>query len=447
MERIGLAGLTLHDTDVEGLEGLRRALDASPARCARELADELAASELVLIATCNRVEVVYARESGHRPGPPDRARLIGGLESLGALVSARTPRTASAGNGAANRLWIRAGRDAVHHLLRVACSLDSLVVGEAQIQGQVRDAFERARAMGLVGDALAPVFEAALQVGKQVRSETSLARHPVSVVSLGVQHLAERLGSSERPERAERRPRIALLGAGHMGELAAHALADHGLELVLVANRTLARAEVLAAKAGARAMELDAFRRELPALDGLVSATGAPEVVLDAAALNALARRSESNEAPFVAVDLAVPKDLEPTEADGLEVVGLDHLRALAERNRRQREEAARAAETLVERKLEALDAKAANKRIADVVARTLEESTDLFEHELERVLGGKLAHLDERSRRTVERWARSTFGRLAHAPVRAIKELSASLARQTGAPPEELGDADRRTG
>ncbi len=169
MERVAVAGLSLHQTDVEGLERVKRALAALEQPAAKALADHLGASEAVLLSTCNRMEFVFARENGQAPAREDRAALatvlgLGGADGLG------------------QRLFLHTGRSAARHLFRVAASLDSLVLGEDQILAQVRAAYAEAHPQGLTGRMLGALFEQAIQLGKRVRTRTELARHATHVL-------------------------------------------------------------------------------------------------------------------------------------------------------------------------------------------------------------------------------------------------------------------------
>jgi glutamyl-tRNA reductase len=404
MERVAVAGLSLHQTDVEGLEHAKRGLTALEAPAAKALADRLGASEAVLISTCNRLELVFARENGHAPTSADRAALA---EALGLESS----------SAEAARFFLHTGRSAARHLFRVTASLDSLVLGEDQILSQVRGAYAEARALGLTGRILSLLFEQAIQLGKRVRTGTDLSRHPVSVVSLGVAHVLERLNGL--PD-----ARIAVIGAGATGAHAARALSAAGRPPAFIVNRSPARARELADEVGARVLALDALRAGAEPLDALVSATSAPLAVLDAAALRRLAGRTRGGRR-FVAADLALPRDLEPCDDPRLDVIDLETLRARAEENRKKRAAAAAEAELLVEEHVAQLFRERAVDEVTGSFSPIAEEARETFELELARLCEGRLAHLAERDRAAVERWARATFGRLAHVPFRALKRMA----------------------
>jgi len=406
MERIAVAGLSLHETDVAGLERLQRPSAAQVENFTRDMADTLGASELVFLATCNRIEVVYAREVGHSPCPADLDLIAGQLG-----VPADDPLRP--------RMHHRCGRDAAHHLFRVAASLDSVVVGEDQILVQVREAFARSERIGLSGRLLGTLFEHAFQLGKQVRTDTDLARRPVSVVSLGVAAITRRFHDAA--------PRIALVGAGGMAELFVRSARDVGLSIELVVNRSRERAGAVAATCAARAMPLDEFVKAHERVDVIVAATAAPGFVVERRALLELAARTPLGR-PLLAVDLAVPRDIEPVDHPSIEIVDLEQLRGMAAENRALRAASAAQAEVLVERKLEAFVGRATRHALDSALADLRDESTSVFEHELAHLFTGRLAQLDDEERRLVERWARTAFGRVTHVPISAIKRMAADM-------------------
>ena len=415
MERIGIAGLSLHETDVRGLERLDRPTPENLGARTREIADEIAASEVVLIATCNRIELVFAREVGHLPCRAD-------VEALATCMGL------AENDELRGEMHLRGGRDAVRYLFRVASSLDSLVVGEDQILGQVREAFEASRAMGMTGALLGSLFEQALHVGKSVRTETELSRHPVSVVSLGLAAVAARFPDGP--------PRLALVGTGHMAEIAARGAGRMGLPVALVAGRSPERTVTLAQEAGARAVDLDHFRSAAEPVDALISATSAPGHVLDAATLKRLADCAPSGR-PLLGVDLAVPRDLEPA-GPSVEIIDLDALRSLADANRSRRAEAATRAEALVESQVALFACKNSARVVSSALAELRSETEEILERELDSLFVENLHGLDERQRRAIERWARTAFGRLSHPPISAIKRLAKGMSSPGAGADEE---------
>jgi glutamyl-tRNA reductase len=404
MERIAVAGLSLHETDVAGLERLARPTPEHIDDFTRDLADALGASELVYLATCNRVEVVYARELGHEPCADD-LELVADQFGL------------ARGDGLRARMHHWRGREAVRHVFRVAASLDSVVVGEDQILVQVRDAFARSESIGLCDRLLGTLFEHAFQLGKQVRTDTDLARRPISVVSLGVSAITQRFDTA--------RPRIALVGAGTMAELFVRNARVAELGIDFVANRSRERARKLADACGARAIGLAELASAGVAVDVVVAATSAPGYVVDRQALLALASRTPLRRA-LLAIDLAVPRDIEPVEHESVELVDLDRLRGIADENRALRSASAAAAQELVERKLEAFESRTTRRALDRALSEVHSESSHVFERELAQLFTGRLAQLDDEERRLIERWARTAFGRVTHVPISALKRMAA---------------------
>jgi glutamyl-tRNA reductase len=340
----------------------------------------------------------------------------------------------------AERLALRKAEEAIHHLFRVAGSLDSLMVGEDQILHQVREAYGRASDVGLVGSLLGPLFHHALSVGKQVRSETDLARHPVSVVNLAVHALQD----DGRPEKQ----RLAVLGAGEMGALLVRALSAAGLAPAYVVNRSVARAEPLARACGGEALSLEDFRRGAHPVDAIVAATSAPGHVLDADLLRRLAAATPSGEV-LLGVDLAVPRDLPDVDEERCRILDLDDLRAVAARHKALRAQAAAAAEQLVERKVVVFTRRFREEAAAPLVSEVRQAGEELLQRELAGLLGGRLSHLPDADRRAVERWARATFGRLMHMPTAALKRLAFEMGRGEAflvdGTPDEGGPSDPR--
>jgi len=364
---------------------------------AAELASEL--GEAVVLSTCNRTEVYLAG------GEPEQVReeleRRSGLD-LGPLLAR----------------WDEG--EVVAHLFRVAAGLDSLVPGESQILGQVREAYEAARTRGATGTLLNRLFEDALRAGKRVRTEAKLHELPESVAASAVELGARALAGVEGR-------RALLFGAGKMSELAARDLQARGAEVV-VASRTLESAQDLAERVGGRAAAFDAVAVELPAADLVISATRCPYPILHAEAVR-------PREKPLVLVDVAVPRDLDPAigELDGCTLFDIDALgEGLVGRDDEIREaeaivaeEAARFAEW--RRSRDAADA------IRDLRAR----AEEIRAEELARA-GARLAELSPRERETVETLTAQIVNKLLHAPTVRAKETGSEPLRDLFALREE---------
>src|SRR3954449_8725829 len=356
---------------------------------AAELAEAL--GEAVVLSTCNRTEVYLAG------GDPERARRElerrSGLELENVLAR-----------------WDE--DEAVAHLFRVAAGLDSLVPGESQILGQIRDAYESARTRSATGGLLHRLFEDALRAGKRVRTEAKLHELPESVAASAVELGVRELGGAEGR-------RVLLFGAGKMSELAARELHSRGAEVV-VSSRTLESAQELAERVGGRAAAFDAVAVELPEADLVISATRCPYPILHAEAVRARSK-------PLVLVDVAVPRDLDPAigELDGCTLFDIDALGdGLVGREEDVREAEAIVAEEAVRfadwrRSRDAVEA------IRDLRSRAEEIRSD----ELARV-GSRLSDLSPRERETVETLTTQIVNKLLHAPTIRAKEAGSEPLR-----------------
>lgn len=374
--RVGLGrlgALVIPPDAVEDLQALRAALGAS---------------ELVYLATCNRVEcyLVFA----HAVGAADQRELLSRAQGFFAARGAAAE---------AESLQVRTGEDAARHLFGVAASLDSLLLGETQISGQAKRAEERARELGLSGKVLQGLYERAIAASRRVRGETRLGQVPVSAVSVAVGKIKKYFGAPG--------PRVSVLvGTGEMTVKAAQALAEKPGERIFV-NRTLARAEELARRFGGRAMSLEQFRAAPPAcVDLLFAATAATEVVIPAAALEpALAARA-SGEAPLIVCDLGLPRDVDPAldRDPRCMVIDMQTVQALADKNQSELQGEVERARTIL---AEELDRLLREDRYRELAGRGAEE-----------LLGDALAHLQGPDREAVLAFAVGLAGRLARQPL-----------------------------
>jgi len=356
---------------------------------AAELASELGAA--VVLSTCNRTEVYLA------DGDPERVReeleRRSGLE-LGSLLAR----------------WDEG--EVVTHLFRVVAGLDSLVPGESQILGQVREAYEGARTRGATGTLLNRLFEDALRAGKRVRTEAKLHELPESVAASAVELGARELAGVEGR-------RALLFGAGKMSELAARDLRGRGAEVV-VASRTLESAQELAERVGGRAAAFDAVAVELPEADLVISATRCPYPILHAEAIR-------PREKPLVLVDVAVPRDLDPAigELEGCTLFDID---ALGE-GLVGREDEVREAESIVAEEAARFAEWRRSRDAADAIRDLRARAEEIRAEELARA-GARLAELSPRERETVETLTSQIVNKLLHAPTVRAKETGSEPLR-----------------
>jgi glutamyl-tRNA reductase len=288
------------------------------------LRESAGVSEAVVLSTCNRVEVWAAGRIVH-------------LEEVASYLLAR------AGEREVDPalLYRRSGEEAVRHLFRVPAGLDSLVVGEPQILGQVKEAYRAAEEAGTLGPCLTSVRNRALAAAKRVRTETGIGRHAVSVSHVAVELALKIFGQV-------RGVRVIVVGAGKMSGLAARRLAREGAELTVV-GRTEARAAELAAALGGRALPFDQLAAELAHADVVLTGTAAPSTILHVPEVAAAARARRGR--PLFLIDIAIPRDVDPAvrQIAGVFLYDLDDLHHVAEANRREREREASSAEKLVE--------------------------------------------------------------------------------------------------
>lgn len=285
-------------------------------------------AEAAALSTCNRFELYVAGQADQTLSAPP---LIDLLEEL-------------AGAELAAQAEIREDAAAVDHVFSVAAGLDSLVVGETEILGQVKCGYEKAKDAGMTGKRLNVLFQRALFVGKKVRAETALASGSLSVPSVAVQ-LAETIFG-----RLEGKSAL-ILGAGAMAELAAKHLAARGVSKLAVANRTWDRAYQLAARYQGEAVAWDAFPAELEKADVVIASTGAPTAVLTRALVSAAVRRRGGRS--LFMIDIAMPRDIEESvhEIDGVYLYRLEDLEAIVARNMASRAESVAAARRIVDAK------------------------------------------------------------------------------------------------
>lgn len=353
------------------------------------------AAEAVILSTCNRTELYFAGGSDH-------------AAEAGALLSFR------AGEDLGAQLYMRSDRDAVSHLFAVAAGLDSMVFGEAQIQGQVRDAL--AQSSGSAGTVLTRLFHAAGTSASRVRGETAVARGAGSVSSAAVQ-LAKKIFGSLAGKRAM------VLGAGEIAELALECLTAEGVSVGIVANRTHARAEMLASQYGARAMHYDECWSELGSVDLLVCSTAAPRAVVYPEHVAPVVKRRAGG--PLCVLDIALPRDVAP-EVGKLENVflyDLDDLQAAALSALEDRRDDLPAAERIIAEETERFWQWLAGLQAVPVLTRVRTEMERLRQEEV--AAAARQHALSDSQRDTLEHFSRTLMNRFLHAPTVRLREAA----------------------
>ena len=361
-------------------------------------------SEVVLISTCNRTEV-YAVCEGFHPAVDDIHRFFSSLSGLPTYRFVET-------------LVTRIDDEAVHHLFRVTAGLDSAVVGESEILGQVREAMMRAAP----GPRLDALFRHALEVGKRARTETAIARGTASVSHAAVQLAEAQLGSLVGRS-------VLVLGTGEIGVSMTTALQHAGVGEVLVANRTRQKAAALAARIQATTVPLHELPSALARVDVLLTATSSAEIVLgvdDLAAVMAL------RQAPLLVVDAAMPRDVDPAAAslEGLTLLDLDAIRTFVEAGLSSRRAEITSVEAIVRDELDRFAAGASARQVAPVVTALRAHLELIRSAELARY-DTRLSGLTDEQREAVSALTRQLVGKIAHEPTVRLKEAAGTIRGQ----------------
>jgi len=397
-----VAGLSHRNAPVE----LREQLAVEDDKL-RELLHDLQASdalhEVMVLSTCNRVEVYGVADV---PGEA-RALVFRSLcRHRGLDLAAVEP-----------ILYTHLDADAVHHAFRVSASLDSMMLGEPQILGQVKDAFALAQACGTVGPQLHPLFSQAFNVAKRVRTETGIARHAVSV-SFAAVELARKIfdGLGGRA--------VLLVGAGKMSELAAKHLVAQGAFPIYVANRTWARAQDLARALSGTAVPWDELLTALAAVDIVVTSTGASAPVITRAAVSRVMHGRRAR--PLFFIDIAVPRDAEP----GVDVLDdayrydIDDLKQVVDANLRERAREAQRAESLVEREVGKFVVRQSDAEVIPTIVSLRARLEDIRLGEVRKTLA-RLPDAGPETLAAIEALSTAMVNKILHAPITKLRESS----------------------
>lgn len=358
--------------------------------------------EAVILSTCNRTEVYAIVERFHGAYSDIRDFLC---ESSGVPADEVTP-----------HLYSQHDDDAIVHLFEVAAGLDSAVIGETEILGQVRDAWETAMAEGASRSSMNLLFRHAVEVGKRARTETGISRSTASVSHAAVEMAHEILGSLDGR-------RIAVVGAGEMGEGVASALAREGAASITIVNRTESRGTVLAEKFDVEVSSFDRLVDVLGRADVVVTCTGAGTTVIDAAMVRAARAGSES---PLLFVDIALPRDVDPSVVDipGVTLRDLDDLSRWAQRGLDQRVAEVEQVRSIIGEEVERFTLDQAQRQAAPLVAQLREVVEEIRAAEIERY-SSRLAGMSDEQREVIESITRGIMAKLLHTPSVRLREAA----------------------
>ena len=378
-------------------------------------------SELVVLSTCNRVEIYSARpDDDDRPTTAEVVRFLSEFHEL--------PEDEFAG-----RLLERHGPDAVRHLFEVACSLDSMVLGEPQIVAQVKEAYERAYRFETCGPLTHALFQMAFRVSGRVRTETALAEGRVSIASVAVGDFGRNIF-----DRFDDKT-VLVIGAGAMAEETVRYLADAGVKRFEIANRSRERAEQLAAAWGGTVRPFEELDDALAAADVVVSATGAARPIVTAETFRGLRRRRAGR--PMFILDLGAPRDFDPAIAgidENTFLYDVDDLKATCDANRALRQKEVEKARRIVDEETERFVRETYHRATGPVIKRLRDEWDAVRRQEVD-ALFARLPHLPDRDRRAIERTIERIVNKLLHPPLEVLKDEA------RGGSPHGLVEALRR--
>jgi glutamyl-tRNA reductase len=387
-------GLSHHTAPIAVREALALAKEDVPGFLAELRAAGL--SEVMVLSTCNRFEVYGVGDDAARAAAESLVAGRGGLHETAGLMSLRT------------------GDDAVRHGIRVAAGLDSLVLGEPQVFGQVKDAYRLAESAGTLGPALAALRHGTFSAAKRIRTETGIGRHAASVP-----HAAVELAGRIFGRLAGRR--VLLVGAGHMCRLAARRLAKEGASIVVV-GRTLARAGALARPLAGRALPWTALGEEVAAADVVLAGTSARGIVITKEQVEAAVRVRGGR--PLLMVDMALPRDIDP-EARGVRGVFLydvDGLQGVVDANLQARRREAAAAERMVQEEARAILGTFASLDAAPILAQLRRRSDEIRRQEMERARR-RMGSLTPAQEEALEALGASLVEKLLRGPAEALRQ------------------------
>ena len=360
-------------------------------------------SEAVVLSTCNRTEVYVVAEKFHPA--------VGDLRNFFAELSFSAPEEI------ADHLYIHDADAAVDHLFRVASGIDSAVVGEAEILGQTRRAWEIAQTEGAAGSQLNLLFRHALETGKRARTETSIGRHIASVSTAAVAMAAQHLGSLQGRS-------VLVIGAGEMGEGMVRAIMENGISDLLIANRTPERAQEIAERLGGRAIGLDELPAALTKVDLLLTGTGANSMIIEHAHVDRVMQNRNGRD--ILVVDVAVPRDVDPAagQIPGVTILDMDDLRAFADAGMAERKREVELVESMCAEEVNRYLSVRSAREVAPLVARLHDEAEEIRLAEIDR-LRARLGDLDERQLEALDALTKGIVAKLLHQPTVRLKDAA----------------------
>jgi len=373
----------------------------------KTLAAQPGIEEAMIVSTCNRVELIARTKDAD-------ANLDGCLKKMYG-VDAQSYR---------KYLYEYRERDAIRHVFRVASSLDSMVVGEPQILGQVKEAYATARAVGALNSQLDALYSRAFAVAKRVRTETAIATSAVSIASVAVELAQKIFGNLEGKS-------VYLVGAGKMCELAARHLLAHGATKLYVGNRTYERAAALAKKFNGEPISFDHLYETVDRADIVISSTGAPHTIFRKEhGERFLARRKNR---PMFFIDIAVPRDVDPemNKLDGIFVYDIDDLQQVVASHISDRRAEADRAEAIVQLEVDKFQARLQTLDVVPTIVSLQEHLETVRQAEIDRVRG-RLGMLTPEQEMAIEALSRGIINKIMHTPITTLKSVARESSEST---------------
>ena len=362
--------------------------------------------EVLYLSTCNRIEIIASVEETEDAGKS--------LNDFLAQNGGLTP------TEVANCFYEYRGEEAVRHIFRVSASLDSLVIGETQILGQVKDAYRQALAQNATGVVLNRLMHCSFRAAKRVRSETAIAVNPVSV-SFAAVELAKKIFGSLTGKK------ILLIGAGEMAELTGMHLISNGAEEIIVANRSMPQAIALAEKFHGEAVSLDALEEKLIEVDIVISSTGAPAYIVTADLIRKI-HHQRKNRLLFL-IDIAVPRDIDPVASllENVYLYNIDNLQDIVDENMNVRKKEAIKAEMIVEEEITRYVSWQKEQESVPTIVSLRNKAEEIVRAEMDKAAGW-INKLDKEEQGKVDGLVNSIVNKLLHIPVAALKEESSEF-------------------
>lgn len=401
--KLQLVGCSHHTAPVALRERLAFSKEQANEALAR-LRQRYPESEAVILSTCNRTELYVASQAAE--GCPSHHDVVAFLAEFHGLDPVEL----------FNDLFERTGEDFVRHLFTVASSLDSMVVGESQILAQVKQAYELAAAASSVGPLTNSAFQSALRVAKRVQTETAIHQKRISIPSVAVAEFA-----SQFFERFDDK-RVVVIGAGEMGEETLRYLIDSGVTQISLVNRSLARAEELAARAAGKACPWSQLTQLITEADLVVSATGATEPILTASEFAPIVEARYQR--TLLILDLAIPRDFDAAIGDltGVYLFTIDDLRAACQKNRELREREWPKAERIIEDETAKFIADLNHRATAPTIRRLKTRADEIKSEELARLLN-KLGAIDPKAQAEIRNGFDRLVNKLLHPPLESLRD------------------------